>query len=236
MNRIRISRRDFMRRTAGATLAARSIMLEASPIPAPPRPVAPSDRVRLGIIGVGMQGSGLLRASIRLPGVECVAACDLYDGRRELAQEIVEKPIPTTRRYQELLENKEIDCIIAAVPDHWHKQIVVDCCNAGKDVYCEKPMTHAGSEGFQRMGAEQKNNRIVQIGSQRRSSIVYAKAKELYEKGAIGEVCLVEAGMGRNDPCDARSEEHTSELQSRLHLVCRLLLEKKKKMALPAGQ
>jgi len=73
-------------------------MLEASPIPAPPRPVAPSDRVRLGIIGVGMQGSGLLRTSIRLPGVECVAACDLYDGRRELAGEIVEKPIPTTRR------------------------------------------------------------------------------------------------------------------------------------------
>ncbi len=203
MNRIRISRRDFMRRTAGATLAARSIMLEASPIPAPPRPVAPSDRVRFGIIGVGMQGSGLLRTSIRLPGVECVAACDLYDGRRELAQEIVEKPIPTTRRYQELLENKEIDCIIAAVPDHWHKQIVVDCCNAGKDVYCEKPMTHAVSEGFEMIAAEQKHNRIVQIGSQRRSSIVYAKAKELYEKGAIGEVCLVEAGMGRNDPCGA---------------------------------
>ena len=178
-------------------------MLEASPIPAPPRPVAPSDRVRLGIIGVGMQGSGLLRTSIRLPGVECVAACDLYDGRRELAREIVEKPIPTTRRYQELLENKEIDCIIAAVPDHWHKQIVVECCNAGKDVYCEKPMTHAVSEGFEMIAAEQKHNRIVQIGSQRRSSIVYAKAKELYEKGAIGEVCLVEAGMGRNDPCGA---------------------------------
>jgi hypothetical protein len=96
-----ISRRDFMRRTAGATsaaLAARSYLLDPGPLHAAPRPVAPSDTVRLGIIGVGMQGNGLLRTAIQLPGVECVAACDLYDGRRELAKEIVEKDIPTTRQ------------------------------------------------------------------------------------------------------------------------------------------
>jgi predicted dehydrogenase len=92
---------------------------------------------------------------------------------------------------------------VAAVPDHWHKRIVVDCCNAGKDVYCEKPMTHLVADGFEMIAAEQKNQRIVQIGSQRRSSIVYAKAKELCERGVIGDVCLVEASMGRNDPCGA---------------------------------
>jgi predicted dehydrogenase len=150
-----------------------------------------------------MQGSGLLKTSIKLPGVECAAACDLYDGRIELAKEIVEKPILTTKRYEELLGNKDLDCVIAAVPDHWHKKIVVECCAAGKDVYCEKPMTHHLSEGFEIIEAEQKNGRIVQIGSQRRSSIVYAKAKELLAQGAIGEVCLVEAAMGRNDPCGA---------------------------------
>jgi predicted dehydrogenase len=206
MNKQGISRRDFMQRTAGATgaaLAARSFLLDPGPLHASPRPVPPSDTVRFGIIGVGMQGSGLVRTSIRLPGVDCVAACDLYDGRRELAKEIVEKDIPTTRRYKELLDNKEIDCIIAAVPDHWHKQLVVDCCNAGKDVYCEKPMTHAVAEGLEMIAAEQKNKRIVQIGSQRCSSLVYAKAKELYERGALGEVCLVEAVMGRNNPCGA---------------------------------
>jgi predicted dehydrogenase len=145
-----------------------------------------------------------MRTSIQLPGVECAAACDLYDGRMQLAKEIAgDKPIITTRRYQELLDNKEIDCIITAVPDHWHRRIVVDCCNAGKDVYCEKPMTHEVSDGFDMIAAEQKNNRIVQIGSQRRSSIVYAKAKELLAQGQIGEVCLVEATMGRNDPCGA---------------------------------
>jgi len=213
MRKQRISRRDFMRRTAcaaGATFAARAIVLEPGPggcaswaLAAPAGAAAPSDTVRFGIIGVGMQGNGLLRTSIRLPGVECVAACDLYDGRQELAKEIVGKPIPTTRRYRELLENKDIDCIIAAVPDHWHRQVVVDCCSAGKDVYCEKPMTHEVGEGFEIIAAEQRNNRIVQVGSQRRTSIVYAKARELYEQGAIGEVSLVEGVMGRNDPCGA---------------------------------
>jgi predicted dehydrogenase len=206
MRKQSISRRDFMRQTAGVTgaaLATRTYLLDPGPSYAAARPVPPSDTVRFGIIGVGMQGSGLLSTSIALPGVDCVAACDLYDGRRELAKEIVRKAIPTTRRYKELLDNKEIDCIIAAVPDHWHRQIVVDCCNAGKDIYCEKPMTHKVAEGFDMIAAEQKNQRIVQIGSQRPSTVIYAKAKELYEKGAIGEVCLVEANMGRSDPCGA---------------------------------
>ena len=206
MSKSRITRRDFIRRTAGAagaTLAARTVLLEPLFGATAPRAVPAGDRVRFGIIGVGMQGTGLLRNAMAIPGVECAAACDLYDGRREVAEDIVGKPIPTTRRYQELLDNKEIDCIIAAVPDHWHRQIVIDCCNAGKDVYCEKPMTHTVAEGFEMIDAEKKNNRIVQVGSQRVDSVIYTKAKELFEKGAIGDVCLVEAYMGRNDPSGA---------------------------------
>jgi predicted dehydrogenase len=204
-NKNRFTRREFMRTTsaAGAAVGLRGVMLEPTPLAAKPGPAAPSDTVRFGMVGVGMQGNGLLRTSITLPGVECVAACDLYDGRHDLAKEIVDKPILTTRRYQELLDNKDLDCIVAALPDHWHKQVVVDCCNAGKDVYCEKPMTHQVSEGFEMIAAEKKNNRIVQIGSQRRSSIIFAKAKELVEQGAIGTVYQVEGTMGRNDPCGA---------------------------------
>jgi predicted dehydrogenase len=205
-----MSRRDFILRTstaASAALVGNSIMLEPEPIAASARPVPPSDRVRFGMVGIGMQGSGLLATSIRLPGVECVAACDLYDGRHTLANAIISahtgKTVPTTRRYQELLENKEIDCIIAAVPDHWHERIIVDACNAGKDIYCEKPMTHEVKEGFSIIEAASRNNRIVQIGSQRRSSIIFAKAKELIDSGAIGEVRLVEDTMGRNTPCGA---------------------------------
>src|SRR5246500_5411531 len=199
------SRREFLQTSAGvagALAAANTIHLEAEAIP-PARPGSASDRIRFGIIGVGMQGSGLLTTSITLPGVECVAACDLYDGRHTLAKEIVNAPLSTTRRYQELLDNKEIDCLIAAVPDHWHRQIVVDALNSGKDIYCEKPMSHSVADGFDMAAAQQKTGKFVQVGSQRVSAVIYGKAKELLAQGAIGELNLVEGSLGRNDPTGA---------------------------------
>jgi predicted dehydrogenase len=183
--------------------AARQILLEPQPLEAAPAPTAASDRVRFGMIGVGMQGSGLLRTSITLPGVECAAACDLYDGRHTLAKEIVGPSLRTTRRYQELLDDKAIDCIVAAVPDHWHKRVVVDAVNAGKDIYCEKPMSHSASDGYEMLAAAQKSGRLVQIGAQRTSSVLCAKAKELVAKGLLGEITLVEGSLGRNDPTGA---------------------------------
>src|ERR1700719_2385359 len=143
MKRSSYSRRKFLgisAAAAGASLATKSILLTPEPLLASPRPVPASDRLRFGMIGIGMQGSGLLTESITLPGVECAAACDLYDGRHTFAKEIVSHDLPVTRRYKELLADKNIDCIVAAVPDHWHNQIVVDAVPAGKDIYCEKPM------------------------------------------------------------------------------------------------
>jgi predicted dehydrogenase len=209
MNGYGISRRAFISKSAGVgiALAAEPFLLEAPRLAASPRPMAPSDTVRFGMIGIGMEGSGVLETSIGLPGVACVAACDVYDGRHTLANEIISgltgKTVPTTRRYQDLLDNKDIDAVVVAVPDHWHKSIIVDACKAGKDVYCEKPMTHKVEEGFEIIDAAQKSNRIVQIGSQRRSSLCFAKAKELVEQGAIGDVYLAEGILGRNDPCGA---------------------------------
>jgi predicted dehydrogenase len=202
----RISRRSFMGKAAGVTggmLAARSVRLEATPAGLPARPPAPSDTVRFGIIGVGMRGGPLLQTAIQLPGVECVAACELYTSRQELAKQIVGKPIQITQRYQDLLDNKDIDCIIAPVPDHWHERIVVDCCKAGKDVYVEKPMTHLVEQGFTMIDAAKSHNRIVQVGSQEPSSVLYTKARDLIRQGAIGDVCLVESSMGRNSACGA---------------------------------
>ena len=165
------SRREFLGMSAaaaGASLAAHSMVpLPHSLIPAA---VAASDRVRFGMVGVGMQGNWLLSESIKLPGVECAAAADLYDGRHTLAREIVRADLPVTRRYQTLLEDKNIDCIVAAVPDHWHKQVVVDAVSAGKDIYCEKPMSHSPADGVAMVDAAKKTGRIVQIGSQRVSS------------------------------------------------------------------
>ena len=206
MNNDIFSRRKFLGLSAVAagSLATKTIWLDPDPLWAMPQAVAPSDRVRFGIIGIGMQGSGLLANSIELPGVECVAACDLYDGRHTLSKEIVNNPsLHTTRRYQELLANKGIDCLIAAVPDHWHKQIVVDAVSAGKDIYCEKPMSHTAAEGVEMADAARKTGRIVQIGSQRVSSVICAKAKELVAKGALGDLMLVEGSLGRNDPTGA---------------------------------
>lgn len=200
------SRREFLQGTAGTAgvlAAAPGIFLKPEYIPAALEAVAPSDRVRFGIIGIGMQGSGLLTNSIQLPGVECVAACDLYDGRHLLAREIVGKKIPVTRHYHELLDNKDIDCIVAAVPDHWHKQVVVDAVRAGKDIYCEKPMSHSAADGLAMVAAAKKTDRIVQIGSQRVSSVICAKAKEMLAQGIIGTLTLVEGSLGRNDPTGA---------------------------------
>ena len=202
----RFSRRNFLGLTAaaGTTLAAKTIFLDPDPLWAIPQAVAPSDRVRFGMIGIGMQGSGLLGNSIALPGVECVAACDLYDGRHTLSREITNSPaLPVTRRYRELLDNKEIDCIVAAVPDHWHRQVVVDVVSAGKDIYCEKPMSHTVADGVEMVAAAKKTGRVVQIGSQRVSSVVLAKARELVQRGALGDLMMVEGSLGRNDPTGA---------------------------------
>src|SRR5882757_3644833 len=203
----KFSRRRFLEMSAaaaGATLAPNAVLLNPTTLLASPRPVSASDRVRFGMIGVGMQGSQLLAQSITLPGVECAAACDLYDGRHLLARETTDKPsLPVIRHYQELLANKEIDCIVAAVPDHWHKQIVVDSVSAGKDIYCEKPMSHSAADGVAMLDAAKKTGRIVQIGSQRVSSQICAKAKELISQGALGDLMLVEGWLGRNDPTGA---------------------------------
>jgi predicted dehydrogenase len=197
------TRREFIGVTAaaaGASLAAKAGRLAPDALAIPARKVAPSDRIRFGMVGVGMQGSNLLATSIQLAGVECAGAADLYDGRHTLAREIVRPDLPVTRRYQQLLDDKSIDCIVAAVPDHWHRQMVIDAVSAGKDIYCEKPMSHTAADGVAMVAAAKKSGRIVQIGSQRVSSNITAKAKEMIAQGMLGDLMLVEGWLGRNDP------------------------------------
>jgi len=191
------SRREFLEVSA----AAAGVSLTAQPFKF--RRVAPSDTVRFGMVGVGMQGNGLLRTSIQLPGVTCAAAADLYDGRHTLAKEIVRPDLPTTREYRRLLDDKNIDCIVAAVPDHWHKRMVVETVSAGKDIYIEKPMSHSPADGVAMVDAVKKSGRILQVGSQRVSSQICAKAKEMLAQGMLGDLTLVEGWLGRNEPTGA---------------------------------
>jgi predicted dehydrogenase len=201
-----LTRRRFINLGTGAIAAgaaAKFTLLQPHLLYANPRRFAPSDTVRFASIGTGVRGCELLEASTHVPGVECVAACDLYDSRHIAAQEAVRKNVPTTREYREILDRKDVDAVIIAVPDHQHRHIFVDACAAGKDVYCEKPMSHTVDDGFAMVDAAHKNDRIVQIGSQRVSSVLYAKAKEFYDSGKLGEVTAIEGSWGRNSPSGA---------------------------------
>ncbi len=202
-----LSRRKFLQTSALATgglIASKAVQASEMPAFVPKRIAAAGETMKFGIIGIGMQGSGLLANALSIPGMECVGAADLYDGRHTVAKEITGNPnLFTTRNYNELLNRKDVECIIAAVPDHHHKEVVVASCAAGKDIYCEKPMSHTAAEGFEMIDAAKKNNRIVQIGSQRVSSVLCQKARDLYSSGAIGEVEHIELTLGRNDPTGA---------------------------------
>jgi predicted dehydrogenase len=207
MNHNSWTRRQFIRVGTGAVAtgaATKFTLLQPKPLWASPRPVAPSDTVRFASIGTGVRGCELLQASLRVPGVQCVAACDLYDSRHTAASEAVNNPsLPTTRNYKEILDRKDVDAVIIAVADHQHRRVFVDACAAGKDIYCEKPMSHTVEDGFAMIDAAQKANRIVQIGSQRVSSITYGQAKEIYDSGQLGDVYHVEAHWDRNSPSGA---------------------------------
>ncbi|MFY9805457.1 MAG: Gfo/Idh/MocA family oxidoreductase [Candidatus Acidiferrales bacterium] len=203
---MRLTRRDFMRIGAGsvaAGAAAKATLLSPAPMWGMSRAVAASDRVRFAAIGTGTRGCELLQASLEVPGIECVAVCDLYDSRHEAARESVQKQVPATRNYREVLDRKDVDAVIVAVPDHQHRRVVLDACAAGKDVYCEKPMSHTVEDGFAMVEAVHKNNRIMQVGSQRVSSIVYEKARELYASGALGDVFYIEGSSDRNSASGA---------------------------------
>lgn len=200
------TRRDFVRLGAGSVAAGLAVggveVLQPTVLSASTRP-APSDTVRFGIIGTGTQGCDLLRASRNVPGIECVAAADLYETRHETVKQILKKNVDTTREYRRLLDRKDIDAVIIATPDHWHRRLVVEAAQAGKDPYCEKPMSHTAEDGFAMIDAVQKNKRILQIGSQRVSSILYAKAKEIWDSGRLGEVDTIEAAWDRNSDSGA---------------------------------
>jgi predicted dehydrogenase len=201
----RFSRRGFLQAGSGATLGllasnGSSAVITGPRLQSPAEDPGSGDPVRFASIGVGIEGSSLLRTAVTMPQAKCVAACDLYDDRHLLARQIAGQDIRTTRRYHEILDDKNIEAVIVATPDHWHKQVTVDALAAGKDVYCEKPMAHTIAEGEAMVQAVQSGKNLVQVGSQRVSSALFLKAKSLFDAGAIGELLQVELQLGRNSP------------------------------------
>lgn len=153
---------------------------------------AASDQINLALIGSGIQGIYDTNSALQVAGVKLVAACDLYTGRLERAKELWGNQLFVTRDYREILKRKDIDAVIVATPDHWHKKISIDAMKAGKAVYCEKPMMQQFEEGQEFIKAEKESGMIFQVGSQGLSSLGNEKAKKLYEDGAIGDLVMLD--------------------------------------------
>ncbi len=200
MKSVPLTRRDFVRigmsTTATATLLEPRLLWSLGQ-------TAPSDRVRFASIGTGTRGCELLRATREVPIAECVAICDLYDSRHDAGREALGHDVPSTRDYRAILDRKDVDAVLVAVPDHQHRRVVLDACAAGKDVYCEKPMSHNVADGFAMVAAVEQHQRILQVGSQRVSNIVYVKAREIWTSGALGDVFFIEGVSGRNSASGA---------------------------------
>ncbi len=169
----------------------------------PGKPVAANDHIQIALIGAGGQGQFDTGIAVQVPGVKLVAAADCYDGRLTRCKELWGDDVFTTRDYNEILARKDIDAVIIGTPDHWHKQASIDAMKAGKDVYCEKPMIHLYEDGPAMIETSRSTKRILQVGSQRVSSIIYAKAKEILASGAIGQLNMVSAHWDRNSAMGA---------------------------------
>ena len=149
-----------------------------------------NERIRAGVIGTGGRGR-YLTANFKEVGAEVGAVCDVYEPNLEAGLNIASTGAKAYRQYQKLLEDKSLDVVVVATPDHWHAQMAVDAVEAGKDVYLEKPMAHSIDEGFRVIEAVRRTRRVVQVGMQRRSLDMYLEAKQIVDSGALGAVRLV---------------------------------------------
>ncbi|HKK42775.1 MAG TPA: Gfo/Idh/MocA family oxidoreductase [Bacteroidales bacterium] len=204
------SRRKFIRNLGGTavllsvgSLSSFSRDLMEEHIIAYDRKFSANDTIRIAGIGMGIMGNQDIDTALKVPGVEIVAACDLYTGRLARVKEKYGKDVFTTQDYREILNRKDIDAVVIATSDNWHSRIATDAMNAGKAVYCEKPMVHLVEEGPGVIETHNKTKKTMQVGSQRVSSIVYQKAKELYKSGAIGKLNSIEASFDRQDALGA---------------------------------
>jgi predicted dehydrogenase len=199
------NRRKFLKNLSGAALLASAGAWKAigneeateQRMLLAEKKISSNDTVRVACIGFGIMGLNNIRTIQKVPGVELAAFCDLYTGRLERAKELFGKDLFVTQDYNEVLNRKDIDAVIVATSDHWHDRISIDAMKKGKAVYCEKPLVHQLNEGWPLINIQKQTNAILQVGSQRVSSVVFAKAKELFKSGEIGSLNCIEAFYDR---------------------------------------
>jgi len=186
-------RRDFL-----AQLGVTAAGLVAAGYTGTARGYAANETLNIGAIGTGGRCRQLMNAANRVDGVRITAVCDIWDRHLEEGMKLATPGAKSYRDFHALLADKDIDAVIIGSPDHWHVPMTIAACQAGKDVYVEKPATHDLSEGEALIAAQNSHQRIVQVGTQQRSMPQFIKAKELLDAGALGEIFKVHMSWNRN--------------------------------------
>lgn len=187
-----IKRRNFIKQTSlGAAVSTFYITKQAQ---------SANETINIGCIGTGGRCQRLMRDLAHIPNTKVTAVCDVWDHHLEMAKNRADKNAMTTKHYEDVLNKNDIDAVIIATPNHWHVPMVVDACEAGKDIYVEKPLTVKLGEGQLAIDAQNKHKRIVQVGMQQRSMPHIQKAREIIHSGKIGDVHKIHLTWNRNSP------------------------------------
>ena len=189
------SRRAFLARAVGAAAAV------AVPAIFPGKLRGAAERITMGVIGCGGQGTGDMNALKGTGAVEYAAVCDVYAPHRDRNKGMNGPGCEAHNDFRALLDRKDIDAVNIATPDHWHALIAIAACEAGKDVYCQKPLSLTIVEGRAMVTAARRHRRVFQTGSQQRSEGNFRYACELVRNGRIGKLISVRTSVGRNPSC-----------------------------------
>lgn len=181
-----VSRRTFLEQSAISAAAISAPMITTR------RVIGTNDTVTMGIIGAGGRGRSVMRDLV-LQGADFIAISEIYEPEVQEAKNLLGGSVPNHHDYRHLLEQKDIDAVLIATPEHQHCVQLIDAVQAGKDAYCEKPMSNSIEEGYRTVQAVRATDRIVQIGMQRRSSDTVMKTKELIQSGKLGSIFMVKA-------------------------------------------
>ncbi len=174
------------------------LIASATAVAASRKAIGANDTISVGIIGSGGRARHLMKSLVKIPGVRISAVCDIWDQALIEGRKLADASATTTKRYQELLDMKGIDAVLIGSPDHWHVPLTIAACEAKKDVYVEKPLTHDLAEGKAVIAAQNDHSRIVQVGTQQRSMPHIQAARELVQTGKIGKVLKVKMSWNRN--------------------------------------
>ena len=195
-----LTRREFLK-TTGAAVALTGVGLAgaSAPVLAQDKPAAPSEKITLGIIGVGGRGTGVLGGFMKYPDVQVAAVCDVYEPHLQATLAKVGGDAKGYQDFRKLLERKDIDAVIVATPPQWHPLISIAACEAGKDVYCEKPMSRYPAEGKAMLKAAVNNKRMTQVGTQIHAGENFRRVVEIVQSGALGKICAVRVCCNMNE-------------------------------------